>query len=694
MSKLYSRLRTKLAAHPYPAVAFVYIISAVVHYLLILKNAVIPSIISDEILYYDLARSLADGAGLTVRGQSVFYPYIGYPLFLSPLFRLPASVNIYRAILLLNSASACAVCFPAFALTREITGRKTSAFAAACLSLILPDLFAAKHVMAESLLFPLFVTEAYALYRAIRKPAAGRAILPALLCACLYTIKPGYAAIGAAYALIGGYRYIRTKDRAGIRAVSVFLLTTACAVGLYLLALRFALRSDPDIPSLYAEQTGSLSFEHITRSLQGVFAYAGYLLLGFGLIPVIACMRRAASPGDAQGLFARILLAALVFTLAGTAYVIFYDEYIKSANVPTRIHLRYVSMYLVLFLPFVAEKEFAKRKSSGVFAFVWFLMLVCLVFFPNVFTVQKVCYMTDCPQLNLYLHTADEPVYGWLAAAAAAVLLGFSVRIAAKGCEKAVKNAFLIFFTVLMLAQSVRLYRNDRYAMDYSLLADAKEASAAVQDAGVYVTDDTYGYAGTALDISNRSGIPVTGMNALIDATDPSGAVISVTPEPMTGFIYSKPDRAFTPQYLIFEPDYLNSVVFASDAEERYTTSNARYLVLRLPESGRWIHSGLFGFNQRWVDSNSRFLLYDEALKESGKVRLRLQVRAGVPGAVLTLTSSAGETCSFTPTDSTDMEWISAEFTVPASDDAPFSVTMRNGNGNIYVETYRIGAAE
>lgn len=70
-----------------------------------------PVVVIDEGLYTNIARSLAFEGKVLFRGQPVNYPYLVYPLLLTPLYRLNALLGgpVYRGC---RSSTACSLVRP------------------------------------------------------------------------------------------------------------------------------------------------------------------------------------------------------------------------------------------------------------------------------------------------------------------------------------------------------------------------------------------------------------------------------------------------------------------------------------------------------------------------------------------------------------------------------------------------------
>ena len=117
------------------------------------------------------------------------------------------------------------------------------------------------------------------------------------------------------------------------------------------------------------------------------------------------------------------------------------------------------------------------------------------------------------------------------------------------------------------------------------------------------------------------------------------------------------------------------------------------YLVVTLPEDGKWIHSGMIGLANEEVTPGSRFVLYDSALRSLPTVRLQLQMKAASEGAELILTAADGQQTFLTPAVSEEPDWYSVDFAI-SNPDEPFRLDLASENGSIFIQSYLIGPPE
>jgi glycosyltransferase involved in cell wall biosynthesis len=147
-----------------------------------------PWIMVDELVYSDTARSLADGAGFSVRGAHASYGYV-YPLLLAIPYALEKHVtDAYQLARVLNALVLCSVVVPVYLLARRVV-RPGAALAAAALSVALPASVYVGSLMTENVFYPLFVWFALALVSALDRPTLRRQLVVLALCLLLFLTR-------------------------------------------------------------------------------------------------------------------------------------------------------------------------------------------------------------------------------------------------------------------------------------------------------------------------------------------------------------------------------------------------------------------------------------------------------------------------------------------------------------------------
>ncbi len=153
------------------------------------RGMVAPFIFVDELIYAELARSLADSGERLVRDVHTTGYGIGYPLLIAPAYalfdRLP---DAYAAVKTINALLMSLAAVPAFLLARRLVG-DWWALGAAVLAVAIPSMAYTGTVMTENAFYPLFLLIAWQLARVLERPTAVGQVLLLVLIALAYTIR-------------------------------------------------------------------------------------------------------------------------------------------------------------------------------------------------------------------------------------------------------------------------------------------------------------------------------------------------------------------------------------------------------------------------------------------------------------------------------------------------------------------------
>jgi len=132
-----------------------------------------PWILPDELLYSDLAKSIADGSRPAIRGVPVFGWGEVYPTLVAPAWLLfDDPVRAYHAALVIDALVMSLVAVPAYLLARLFVER-TLAFVVAVMAVLVPSMTYTGVLMTENAFYPVFVLAVYLVARAVRRPTLG-----------------------------------------------------------------------------------------------------------------------------------------------------------------------------------------------------------------------------------------------------------------------------------------------------------------------------------------------------------------------------------------------------------------------------------------------------------------------------------------------------------------------------------------
>ena len=172
-----------------------------------------PWIVVDELIYSELARSVADEGRLLIRGEPSYGYGVVYPLLVSPAYALfdslPAAYDALKAI---NSLLVSLAAVPAYFLARRVLPRGLAVFAS-LLAVSVPSLLYAGEVMTENAFYPLFLCVALALVLALERPTPLRQGVLLAVCVLAYLTRAQalafFAAAAVAPFLVGNWRSFR-----------------------------------------------------------------------------------------------------------------------------------------------------------------------------------------------------------------------------------------------------------------------------------------------------------------------------------------------------------------------------------------------------------------------------------------------------------------------------------------------------
>lgn len=157
-----------------------------------------PWIFVDELIYSELAKSLAAGGNLHLRDVPAGGYGVVYPLLISPAWaffdRVP---DAYAAAKAINAVLISLAAAPAYLLARRLVGQGLSLFAAV-LAVGLPSLVYSGTIMTENAFYPLFLVVVLALVLVLERPTVGRQVVLVALLGLAYQTRPQAAALAAA----------------------------------------------------------------------------------------------------------------------------------------------------------------------------------------------------------------------------------------------------------------------------------------------------------------------------------------------------------------------------------------------------------------------------------------------------------------------------------------------------------------
>jgi len=193
-----------------------------------------PYIFVDELIYSELAKSLADTGSFAIRGVPVHGYSILYPALIAPAYRLFDSLpDAYAAAKATNAVAMSLAAVPAWLLARRVVGRWPALLAAA-LALVVPSMAYTATIVTENLFYPVALLFAWVLVLALERPSLLRVgLLGVVLVTAIATRSQALGFVGAAVLA----PFVLALLRWDARVLRPFLPFVGAAVALVLLVL-------------------------------------------------------------------------------------------------------------------------------------------------------------------------------------------------------------------------------------------------------------------------------------------------------------------------------------------------------------------------------------------------------------------------------------------------------------------------
>lgn len=129
-----------------------------------------PFVFVDELIYGELAKSLADGDGYAVRGLSTSGYSLLYPALIAPAYGLFDAVpDAYAAAKAIGAVTMSLAAIPAFLIACRVA-RASLALLAAVVAVVVPSMAYTGTITTESLFYPVALTVAWLMLRYLERP--------------------------------------------------------------------------------------------------------------------------------------------------------------------------------------------------------------------------------------------------------------------------------------------------------------------------------------------------------------------------------------------------------------------------------------------------------------------------------------------------------------------------------------------
>ena len=387
-----------------------------------------PWILPDEVVYSELAKSIAAGHRPAVRGVPVFGWGEIYPTLIAPAWAvLHDPVDAYHTALVISALVMSLAAVPAYLLARLFVSRRASYLVAAA-TVLVPSMTYTGVVMTENAAYPVFLLAVLLITRAVWRPSALNQVLAVLgLGLMAFTRIQGLALVGAYLCGVLIYGLVGPRPERGAY-LRRFVPTGVCLI-VASLAPSVASTVAGDGPSGWLGSRSSTFAEFHVREVPQWFAYlTADLVLYVAVVPIAATvvvigrgLSRHAS--ERARLFAAVALPTFAAMLGSVSLVSASLDVDGRENLNER-YVFYVVPLLFIGLALWIREGLARRRG-------WALLVVaacCLL--AVVLPIDRLGYNAEfqslalLPWLRLSLAgPALAAIVGVFAAAAGALWL-------------------------------------------------------------------------------------------------------------------------------------------------------------------------------------------------------------------------------------------------------------------------------
>lgn len=349
-----------------------------------------PWILPDEVVYSELAKSIADGARPAIRGIPAFGWGEVYPTLIAPAWALfDDPVRAYHVALAINGVVMSLAAIPAYFLARMFVSRRSSLLVAG-LTVLVPSMAYTGVVMTENAFYPVFLLALLLIARAVRTPAWGTQALALIgLGLAAFTRIQGMALVGA-YA--GAVLLNGLMERSGSRASYLRKFTPTVMVGgmVSLLPVVASLVSGEGVLGWLGSREDTFA-EFRPQEIPEWFIYlAAGLVLYVAVAPAIATVvvvgRGATSQAPQHArLFSAIALPTILALLLSVAFVSASLDVDGTENLNER-YVFYVVPLLVIGLAMWIDAGLPRRRPWA-----WFVLATCCLL-PVLLPIDRLAY--------------------------------------------------------------------------------------------------------------------------------------------------------------------------------------------------------------------------------------------------------------------------------------------------------------
>ena len=569
----------------------IYTCSVIVRYLLALATRNFPTVRIDEFLYYSIGRSIATEGTLLYLGQPAIYNYIVYPLILSPVYLLFGhGTDYFRVIQLWNIILMSLSVFPIYGLCKAMVQSRKTALWLSGLFMLLPCFILGEFIYSEAIIYPLFFTLMYCIYRYLTDKRIRYTIWIGILGAVLYYTKPG-AVLPAILALLL-FAVKAARGKSGKTGIQVLAGAACLTAGFFILKLiaENVLGYHGTLLSFYDDQASLTAKYEDSFFFYAAVRYPYYYILLGGVLPFVVTLWSFSEYSREDKQFYLLLIVCSLVTMIGSAWLINRPEQ------KTMLYLRYVEMYMpVLLVYIVMPKKNALPASSRSYKISDIVCYVILVYVVVCTAVWGSTTGIGEPHESHFLISLSalltRNVMG-IANILILLLAGLAIYLTARKAEKqTVIRICCILGAGLVLIHNIQGYVTTGNNTSQAFAEETKVIHQRIGDqefVHVYAENQCdYG-----LDINSRKNLcRITEEDFINNIRDNHGVYVPFVPSSVQGMKaeYSTPDI----DMLVFDKDVYKHIQF-SDRTYGFISDNNNFRIVQFNRGDRIVDSSLF----------------------------------------------------------------------------------------------------
>jgi hypothetical protein len=194
-----------------------------------------PTFFSDEYIYSELGRSIAETGRPLIRGASAHFPALLQPILTAPAWLVEEVETSFRLVQVLGALAMSLAAVPIFLLARRLGLAKSVSLALAALAVAVPDMLYSSWIVAEPFAYPLALGAVAAATAALSAPRRGNQLAFLLLAGLAAFARLQFAVLPACFVaalLVVGIRERRLRKalREQILVLGALLLPLAALV--------------------------------------------------------------------------------------------------------------------------------------------------------------------------------------------------------------------------------------------------------------------------------------------------------------------------------------------------------------------------------------------------------------------------------------------------------------------------------